>query len=251
MATFEQLVAEAQALKLKGWDFSAVHGRWHEEKPPWDYRTIVQEQMQGVTSLLDMGTGGGEFLSSLQPLPPHTRATEGWPPNLPIARQRLEPLGVEVYPFTADNDLPFADGEFELIINRHESYDPAELTRILRPGGRFLTQQVGNLDNLRLNELLGAGPPEDYGEWHATLVAEQLRAAGFTIVDVKEAYSQTRFDDVGVIIFYLNNIPWQVPRFSVEKYRPALEAIHEHIQTHGALVTTSHRFLVEVVWQPG
>lgn len=40
-----------------------------------------------------MGTGGGEFLAGLQPLPPHTCATEGYPPNIPIAQQRLKRLG--------------------------------------------------------------------------------------------------------------------------------------------------------------
>jgi len=33
-----------------------------------------------------MGTGGGEFLASLAPLPMHTSATEAYPPNVEIAR---------------------------------------------------------------------------------------------------------------------------------------------------------------------
>jgi len=38
---FDQLVAEAEALPFSGWDFSALNGRWEEDPPPWDYRSIV------------------------------------------------------------------------------------------------------------------------------------------------------------------------------------------------------------------
>jgi len=49
---------------------------------------MVRERLPDVTPLLDMATGGGEFLSSLVPLPPRTVATEGYPPNLEVARRR-------------------------------------------------------------------------------------------------------------------------------------------------------------------
>ena len=36
--------------------------------------------------------------------------------------------------------MPWGDGEFDLVMNRHESYDLAEVARVLSPGGLFLTQ---------------------------------------------------------------------------------------------------------------
>src|SRR5712692_8615791 len=82
-----------------GWDFSYLNGRLEEigsVGDTWEYAEKVKVAFSTAQSLLDMGTGGGELLSSLQPLPPHTCATEGYAPNVPIARQRLEPLGVQV-----------------------------------------------------------------------------------------------------------------------------------------------------------
>ena len=46
--------------------------------------------------LLDMGTGGGEFLLTLGHPGEHTTVTEGYPPNVQLCRQRLEPLGIQV-----------------------------------------------------------------------------------------------------------------------------------------------------------
>ena len=151
----EWLRAE-EAVPFKGWDFSHLQGRMIEEQLPWDYARIVLDALPAAEALLDMGTGGGEFLNDLRPLPPYTRATEGYAPNIRLARERLEPLGVKVYEVEDDTRLPFGDAEFDLVINRHESYEPAEVRRILHPGGRFVTQQVGGQNNTDLNALLGA-----------------------------------------------------------------------------------------------
>ncbi|MBN1260215.1 MAG: hypothetical protein JXB35_06000, partial [Anaerolineae bacterium] len=67
---FEQLVAGALAQGFSGWDFSCLKERWREMPPPWDYRRRAYEASRNVAALLDQGTGGGEVLASLAPLPP-------------------------------------------------------------------------------------------------------------------------------------------------------------------------------------
>ena len=96
--------------------------------------------MNRCSSLLDIGTGGGEFLSSLAPLPKIVYATEGYEPNIPIARKRLEPLGVKVYKVDSDENLPF-DNSFDLVINRHDRILKKRYIEYLK-GGIFVTQQV-------------------------------------------------------------------------------------------------------------
>ena len=93
---FDRLVQEALNQEFRGWDFSWTHGRWHEENPSWNYRQLVQSRIREAKSLLDMGTGGGEFLASLKNLPKSAFETESYPPNVPVARARLAPLGVTV-----------------------------------------------------------------------------------------------------------------------------------------------------------
>src|SRR5579859_747197 len=95
---FDFLMAEA-AYPFEGWNFSHITktDRMAEAPLSWSYASKLLIRLRKAQSLLDMGTGGGEFLSSLQPLPPLTCATEGYAPNVPVARQRLAPLGVQVY----------------------------------------------------------------------------------------------------------------------------------------------------------
>ena len=153
---FEQLIQEALAHSFSGWNFSWLDGRWHEVAPSWNYRQMVEDKTKNAASLLDMGTGGGEFLSSLPNLPPMTYATEGYAPNIPVAKERLEPLGIKVAQVVDDNALPLPSTAFDLVVNRHESYALPEVLRILRPGGLFLTQQVGPRDCIELNQYLEA-----------------------------------------------------------------------------------------------
>ena len=105
--TFEALVKEALDQEFSGWDFSWMNGRYFESEPFWDYRKMVLERMINAAAMLDMGTGGGEFLASLPGLPENTVATESYPPNIPIATQRLQPMGVKVVPVEDDTSLAF------------------------------------------------------------------------------------------------------------------------------------------------
>ena len=61
---------------------------------PWNYYNVVLPYLRVAGTLLDMGTGGGEVLSRFQPLPPVTYATEQYKPNVAVAREKLETLGV-------------------------------------------------------------------------------------------------------------------------------------------------------------
>jgi SAM-dependent methyltransferase len=230
---------------FSGWDFSYLRGRMEEDPTPWNYREIVGEFLPAVGALLDMETGGGEFLASLQPLPRATCATESWPPNLPVARARLEPLGVRVVEAQDGVRLPFDTAAFDLAINRHGSFDPTEVMRVLRPGGRFVTQQVGSENLADLNLLLGAPPPCDCApDWNLSFARRQLEDAGFRALLAEEAFPPTRFRDAGALVYYLKAVPWQVPDFDVDRYAGPLLFLHRRIETTGPLLVRGHRFLL-------
>lgn len=242
-ATFERLLADAEATHLRGWDWSAVATRYLEDDPPWDYRAEVEARLPGARSLLDLGTGGGELLSGLSPRPRDTWATEGYPPNLPLARARLQPLGISVVA-VEDDRLPFPDARFDLVIARHESYDPAEIRRVLRPGGVFLTQQVGGRDHDLLSAALRERPTSSFPDWRADAAAAGLRDAGLDVFDVREALCPARFVDLGAVVFFLRATPWQVPGFDLARERPRLRALHSRMQREGGLASRIDRFLL-------
>jgi len=241
---FQQLIAEAEAAAFTGWDFQWLENRMIQQDPPWDYPALVRAKIPQVTSLLDMGTGGGELLKSLSPLPPDSHVTEAYHPNQSLALERLANLGVKVHPIDDDAHLPFEAERFDLVINRHESYDPQEVWRILKPNGMFITQQVSGLDNLELNQVLENRPSLLFFNWGATTAAKELSHSNFSIEQIEQAALQTIFKDIGAVVYYLKAIPWQIEGFSFETHNKQLAVLHNTFERHGYLITTAHRFLI-------
>ncbi len=226
-----------------GWDFSHIRDRMVSYPLSFSYTTEVLYRIHKVDSVLDMGTGGGEyFANNFQPFPRHTCATESYESNIPIARKRLEPLGVKVFPFTDDKDLPFQNEEFELITNQHESYAPEEVYRILKPGCEFLTKQVDGDNDMDLQELLGA-PIKD-SSWHLAQAIDELENVGFRIRKTAQDKKTTRIFDVGAIVYYCKIVPWAIPDFSIEKYKKELVSLHTKILEEGFIEVNNPRFFI-------
>ena len=86
---------EEQIAHIHGWDFSHIQDRYAEEDDlPWDYRQVIETCLTKQTRLLDLDTGGGEFLLSLDHPRRQMAATEEYPPNVALCRERLLPLDV-------------------------------------------------------------------------------------------------------------------------------------------------------------
>jgi SAM-dependent methyltransferase len=210
---FTKLISEARTWKMSGWDFSTLGDRLIEESPPWDFRKIAKNKIAEAKSLLDLGTGGGEFLSSLAPLPKDTYCTEGFPPNVPIAKRNLSKLGVQIIRADqSDNTcreqigaIPLQAESIDLIIDRHESFMAEEVHRVLKNGGTFLTQQVGSQNLLELNDLLGGPKPTEV--WDLVKCEDQIRKSGLKIIDSKEAKIESFFKDIGAVVCYLLSAP--------------------------------------------
>jgi SAM-dependent methyltransferase len=252
---FERLIAEAQSRKFSGWDFSWLRDRLLQETPPWDYKHEVTREFPTIRSLLDLGTGGGEFLSSLGQLPKRTYATEGYRPNVAIARDRLKPLHVDVIrTFAEDNTkrpqvgaLPFRSESLDMIIDRHESFVASEVYRVLKRGGIFLTQQAGSANYPELNEFLGA--PKGEALWDLQVARQQISEAGLRVTSGREARLESRFKDIGAVVFFLLAVPWQLEGFTVGRYTDKLKELHRLIVRTGSFSVTARRFFLSSMKQ--
>lgn len=243
---FRNLVKTADR-SFSGWDFSFITetGRMHSNPLDWSYGSMALGLMNKSESLLDMGTGGGEFLSMLRPFPPSISATEAYEPNIPLAKTKLEPLGVKVVGIKEDSDLPFGSYQFDTVLNKHEAYSVQEVKRILSPGGVFLTQQVGGGDCLEINQALGAKVSDEYQHWKLDFAVGELEEAGFKILFSSEQFPVQRFYDIGALIYYLKAIPWQVENFSAERYIDELYTVHQMIESKGFFEVNQHRFIIK------
>ena len=233
-----------EKLPFSGWDFSLVSTTAKTEPLPWDYRKEVQKAIERKETLLDMDTGGGEFLASLPKLPAQTFATESYPPNVTCAHKKLQPLNVQVIQVDESGVLPFRNGIFETTLNRHGYYDPKEIYRIAKKNGIFITQQVGSEDWQDLKSALSYHDSVA-DRWDLEYASGQIRQAGFEIISKNEVTdNRSYFKDVDAIIYYLINIPWVIPDFSVDKYFDKLLALHRQTKAQGWLVFLQHRFFI-------
>jgi SAM-dependent methyltransferase len=243
--TFEELVAEGAAVPLAGWDFSWFAGRATEERPRWGYLRLMAERMAGAAAGLDIQTGGGEILAQVTHAPPALAATESWPPNLEVARRNLRPLGAAVVAADDEADLPFRGEVFDLVVSRHPTVAVwEEIARVLRPGGTYLSQEVGAGSNRELTDFMMGPQPVDPSRSPQTAVAE-AQAAGLTVVDLREQALRVEFYDVGAVVHFLRKVLWTVPGFTVDAYAGRLAAMHERIATQGPFVSHAQRFLIE------
>ena len=247
----EALIEEAEAAPIEGWDFSWLNGRATEERPSWGYSSLLVERAKDVSSLLDLQTGGGELLGQLPRFPPLTVATEGWEPNVRRAAQRLHPRGAWVVVAQEDRPtLPFGSGTFDLIVSRHPVvtwWD--EVARVLRPGGRYLSQQVGPGSMREVTEFF-MGPQRATSPRRPELAREKAATAGLRVDDLRMERLRATFADVGAVVYFLRLVIWIVPDFSVERYRDRLTAMHREITVNGPFVAHATRFLIEAT-KPG
>ena len=106
-----------------------------------------------------------------------------------------------------------------MVLNRHEAFDPVEVRRIVKPRGRFVTEQV---------ERPGARPadrrlPVDERVWSAEVAVGQLEA-GWVIDEVREDHTPMRFSDIAALISYVRTAPWAFEDLDWNSAKPALQS---------------------------
>jgi len=230
MAKADELIAEAMAAPVNGWDFSWLDGRATEERPSWHFRERVAERAARAHALLDIECGDGKLLDSLPQRPALTLGVEDYQPRAGMVR-------------ATGAALPLRDASFDLVISRHPivaHWD--EIARVTAPRGTYLAQHVGPRSAAEVGEwFVGPWPQSDArSPERAQREAERV---GLEVVDLRDEELPMVFDDVGAVVYFLRLVVWIVPDFSVDRYRDRLRAMHDSMPFHA----TSTRFLIEAV----
>lgn len=230
---------------FKGWDFSYLNGRWESEKLPWDYKSIIYRYLNDDLNLLDMGTGGGEFLLTLNHPFNKTSVTEGYEPNIILCKEKLAPLGITVYPIREDDILyNIPDNIFDIVINRHESYNENEVNRVLKDNGIFITQQVGAYNNKDLATFFDENHIDQFPMMTLEKSIARLKKAGFSIIYKDEYYPEIKFFDLGAVVYFAKIIKWEFHNFSVERHFDKLLLLQDYLNQRGYIKSTEHRFII-------
>jgi Methyltransferase domain len=197
----------------RGWDFSSM--RVLRQPVPWDYQNVVRNFLRPADEVLDVGTGGGERLSSFAASFRRGLGIDSDPDMIRLARQSSAAGNLE-FRVCSDRLETIAE-TFDVIINRHAPVNVAAVTAHLKPGGYFVTQQVGERNMACVRAALGqpAGPPPiDRQE----VLAGGLRLLAFCEYDVEYVVR-----DVKSLVFWLS----------------ALDVLHAALDGSAALASAS------------
>lgn len=237
---------EEEKAKIIGWDFSYIEDRFDSEEDnlPWDYRTVIEKYVGENDRLLDIDTGGGEFLLSLGHPYHFTSATEGYPPNVELCRNKLTDLGIDFHEMSDYSHMPFADESFDVVINRHGSYDVNEIFRVLKKGGLFITQQVGELNDREFVELVLPSVPVTFSDHNLKFQVKLFENAGFQVIESGEAFRPIKFYDTAAFVWFAKIIEWEFVGFSVDKCFEKLLHVEEEILKNGFISGNIHRFYI-------
>lgn len=96
-----------------------------------------------------------------------------------------------------------------------------ETVRIIKTGGRFLTQQVHGLEVPEFQEWFGGKPKCPHVI--AGNYCSNLEVAGLEITTVEDWSGGITFKDAEALVIYLGLAPWDVPEgFTVDAHADAL-----------------------------
>ena len=179
------------------------------EGEAWDYAREVGP-FGKADALLDIGTGGGELLLGLSGAARVLVGIDHAASMVETAKRNAERAGAGNVRFLRmDSDrLRFADGSFDLVCCRHAPFRASEIARVLKPGGAFVTQQVGEGDKRNLAQAFGRG--QHHGADAGALLRGNLaalRAAGFSELQADQYDATEYYATPQDLIFLLKHAP--------------------------------------------
>ena len=217
---------------------------------PWEYDEVVWSG-GARDRVLDVGTGGGEVLARL-------RRRAEWGTVIAVdhsermAGVAQSNIGDRVLVAVGDAAaLPAGAASFDLVLERHASVHPVEVVRVLKPGGSFITQQVGGRNTQSIFDAFGWGSnwdqfaDDDPPPRRCEDLARDFEALGCTIERVDDYEVGYAFLDLESLVFFLKAAPMP------EDFEPQrhLDGVNRLLATNlsdRGIETTEHRELLVV-----
>jgi SAM-dependent methyltransferase len=219
-----------------GWDFSRMSTL--QAPAPWEYGEVVPRYLQPTDAVLDIGTGGGERFAAMASRFRRGLGIDIDTEMIALAAQTYSGRNLEFRVCSAR--LEGVATSFPVIINRHATLDLPAVTEHLRPGGYFITQQVGerNMACVRLS----LGQPQPGAEISANgLTDAGLRVVGFMEYDVEYVVR-----DIESLVFWLSAL--DMPHADLDGSAALADVdvlnaiLHSNVDERG-FVTNTHRYL--------
>jgi len=208
---------------------------------PWDYADIVAQHLQTESDLLDIGTGGGETLLAFAPLFRSALGIDIDPGMIDTATRNAHGRSNVTFRLSS-HELEGVPETFDIALNRHAPFSAPALARHLKPGGLFITQQVGERNMGNVKRALGqraSSPP---------VAREMFEGTGLRVVELREYDVEYTVKDVESLVFWLQALDLVHADIdgAAATDAEAFNRILEGSVTDAGFVTNEHRYLAIV-----
>lgn len=225
--------------RRNGWDFSRMHTS--HPATPWEYLSVVRGHLRTTDTVIDIGTGGGERLLELSTDARQLLGVDPDPEMITRARELAADKGITSVHFETGTGAEILE-QFDVVIDRHAPFETQVVHRLLRPGGRFVTQQVGehNMRNVREAFQLEANASAPIGP-------EMFVQTGFIIKRFDEYDVDYVIRDMDSLVFWLQALDEthsDFGGFDSEKDADAINRLLSTSLTADGVVTNEHRYLL-------
>jgi SAM-dependent methyltransferase len=192
----QQDVDELQAgvKTRRGWDFSGMNVL--RQPVPWEYQDVVLRYLRSSDVVLDVGTGAGERLRDLARSFGHGLGIDADPEMVRLACENSAAGNLRFR--VCSERLESVPETFDVIIDRHAPFDLSAVAAHLKPGGYFITQQVGERNMASVKAALGqpVSPP--------VIQPQGFAVSGLRLLAVMEYDVEYVVADIESLVFWLN-----------------------------------------------
>jgi len=233
----------------RGWDFSQM--RDDRDPVPWEYSDVVRRYLRPDDRVLDVGVGGGETFLALAPSFGSSVGVDPDPAMIEAARENTSAALAEKVTFIEGRAeaLPVPDTSFDVVLNRHAVVDVAEVVRVVRPGGYFITQQVSAQNTFNITSIFGCGP--GMGGQRITpaqeipTLADAFQERGCAIVSYATYNVPYYFKDAASLLLWMQAVGVP-PHFDIEEDWRSVDYLLTEYMTPRGVETNEHRELLIV-----
>lgn len=224
-----------------GWDFSRMKDE--KDPTPWDYIEIVLRYLKSTDYVLDIGTGGGEKFIQLSKYFSKGIGIDPDKDMINTAKDNaIKNNNTKVsFELMGAEDIQFPENTFDIAINRHAVIVPGEVTKVLKPEGYFITQQVDkdNMQNLKQSFNYQKSWQND-----VITLSKSFEDNGCQVVATGKYNINYWVKDIESLIFWLKavNLP---ENFNIEEHgKQLLQYIKQYSTPKGFLTNEAREFLI-------
>jgi ubiquinone/menaquinone biosynthesis C-methylase UbiE len=224
--------------------------KYFQEFPSGAPEEIFKEKLAELSGkdkvVLDSGCGDGRFTLTIAP---HFRKIIGNDTSklmLDAALKHQKEKGIKNVEFIEKDirSLNYPENYFDIIYARRSVVIYSLFYKILKPGGYFLTIDIGEKDTKDIKVIFGRG--QNYGKWDNSVLESDIAEAknsGFEIVYAKDFYYNEYYLSQNDLDVFLQGVPI-FEDYDSTKDKKYLEKYVKKIQTGKGIDLPRHRVVL-------